>query len=215
MPKKKDLTGVLFGRLSVIKESEERTSSGEVMWICKCECGNEKSVASRSLTKGLTKSCGCLQREVVSKSSSSHGKCGTRLHEIWRNMKRRCYNENATGYDTYGGKGVSICNEWLEDFENFYKWSMKNGYSDNLTIDRINVDGDYEQSNCRWATMKVQQNNKTTNKIIIINGISKTLKEWSDETGIKSVTIQRRLALGWKEEDLLKPVRKHKEYKKR
>lgn len=183
------------------------------MWHCVCECGNTKNISARDLEKGNIRSCGCLYNETRGKANITHGKSGTRLHEIWRNMKRRCYNPNSTGYEKYGGKGVSICNEWIDNFQSFYDWSMNNGYNDSLTIDRIDNDGDYSPENCRWVTMKVQSNNKGSNRIIEINGESKTLKQWSDFSGIKSVTIQRRMQLGWKNEDLLKPVRKHKDYK--
>ena len=137
------------------------------MWRCKCECGKEVIVQGQTLRSGRTKSCGCLSREIhkevmteLNKSNSRHGQFGTRIYRIWCSMKSRCYNKNHKAYIDYGGRGITICAEWKDDFEVFYNWAVKNGYSDNLTIDRIDVDGNYEPSNCRWATSSVQRRNQ-------------------------------------------------------
>lgn len=136
-----------------------------------------------------------------------HGKRNTRLFSIWANMVTRCYNPNATGYKKYGGRGITICDEWRDNFEVFYDWSMSNGYSDELTIDRINNDGNYEPTNCRWATVKTQSNNRGSNHYVNINGVVRTLTEWCELCGINYRTVQDRLKRGWSvEKALFTPV---------
>ena len=131
-----------------------------------------------------------------------HGMSGTRLHHIWKSMKQRCFDSNCINYKKYGAKGISICEEW-KNFEYFANWSIANGYSDGLTIDRIDASGNYEPSNCRWVSYKVQANNRSSNRYIEMNGISHTLAEWSDITGIKLSTIHARLKRGWNPEKTL------------
>lgn len=159
----KDLTGQRFGRLVVVgKDHSDKRKN--VIWLCRCDCGNLVKVASAQLNTGHTKSCGCLKRDVTGKRTiarcTTHGKTNTRLFRIWQGMKYRCYNPKCKDYSRYGGRGVVICKEWREDFQAFYDWSMANGYSDNLTIDRKDSNGNYEPSNCRWATVKQQTENK-------------------------------------------------------
>lgn len=146
-------------------------------------------------------------RNDVLNPNYKDGRKNTRLYRIYNNMKTRCYNENAQHYHRYGGRGIKICNEWLEDFSNFKKWSMENGYSNNLTIDRINNNGNYEPSNCRWVNIKTQANNTSSNVIITINDKTKTLTEWCTSIGISYKTVRDRLKRGWNIEDaLFKPV---------
>ena len=138
-----------------------------------------------------------------------HRMSNTRLHQIWRGMKRRCNSTTYDGYKYYGGRGIKVCEEWRNSFQAFYDWSISNGYTDELTIDRINVNGNYEPSNCRWTTMKVQANNRTDNHVVTINGQSKTLTEWADVYGIKQDTMYHRINRGWTaERALTTPVRK-------
>lgn len=160
-----DLTGLRYGRLTVIKRSEGTPRSyGHSLWVCHCDCGKEALAYGTNLTQGRTQSCGCYQADAVRLSNSTHGESHTRLHRIWLGMKDRCYNKNAKNYQHYGGRGIFVCDEWLGNFESFRDWAISNGYSNSLSIDRVNVDGSYEPTNCRWATAKEQNNNKRNNR---------------------------------------------------
>ena len=153
-----DLTGQRFGRLVVLQRA--KTINKRTKWLCKCECGNEVVVEAYNLRVGHTQSCGCLQRAATSVANKTHGQGHTRLYRIWNNMKNRCYRKSYHAYNHYGGRGITICNEWLHDFQAFYDWAMANGYRDDLSIDRIDSNGNYCPKNCRWATMTEQNKNK-------------------------------------------------------
>ena len=135
---------------------------------------------------------------------SKGGKSNSRLYNIWLHMKGRCYRKTDDHYEHYGEKGITMCDEWKNDFKAFYDWAMSNGYADNLTIDRINVNGNYEPSNCRWVTMKEQCNNRTSNVILTINGESHNIQKWSEITGIKYHTIYARMKRGLNGVDLIR-----------
>lgn len=150
MPKKKDLTGARFGKLVAVRTVGKK--SGAFIWECMCDCGNLTVVRGFELTRGHTKSCGCLRRDLMIENNTTHGLHHTRLYTIWCGMKERCYNRNASNYSFYGGRSVAICAEWLTDFRTFYEWAISNGYKDGLTLDRKDSDGDYEPSNCQWIT---------------------------------------------------------------
>lgn len=143
-----------------------------------------------------------------------HGLRNTRLYTIWTNMKQRCANPNASGYEFYGARGISVCDEWKSDFLSFYNWAISNGYSDELTIDRINPKGNYEPCNCRWYTIQEQATNKRDDaktrkgRLVNINGIEKTLLEWSEISGVDRNTIYRRIKSGLSGNDLIKPIEK-------
>jgi hypothetical protein len=169
MSKKIDLTGQKFGRLLVLKlVGSDR--NGQSRWDCICDCGKSTVIGGYKLKSGHTQSCGCLQAERTSQSNkkrlTKHGmsfgsyKKGHRLYHIWRGMIDRCGNPNQTNYCYYGGRGIAICHEWRTDFQAFYDWAMANGYAPELSIDRIDVDGNYEPGNCRWATDLEQARNK-------------------------------------------------------
>ena len=178
-----------YGKLIVIKELG-RTKSGKAQWLCKCDCGNKKIISSASLRRGTTNSCGCLVIEKATK----HNMARTSIYNCWCDMKSRCLNKNNKEYKNYGGRGIKVCDSWLK-FENFYKdMGVKpNG----LTIDRINNNGNYELSNCRWATKKEQGNNKRTNKRLFFNGKEYTLKQWCCFLKLNYYTIHSRFRLGW------------------
>jgi len=153
-----DLTGERFERLCVIRRVGNKKD--KVMWLCKCDCGNETNATGTHLKRGSIKSCGCLRRELQTK----HGEHKSRLYGVWRDMKSRCYDANLKSYKNYGGRGITVCDDW-HDFANFREWAYDNGYHPEApkwkcTLDRINNNGNYEPSNCRWVDMKIQNHNK-------------------------------------------------------
>lgn len=187
-----------YGKLTVIKELENHKC------LCRCECGNLKTISIYSLRSGNTKSCGCLSKELareriskVSEHNIKHNKSNTRLFRIWCKLRDRCNNIKNDRYKDYGGRGIKVCDEWLKDFNSFYSWSIANGYKEGLSIDRINVDGNYEPNNCRWVTAKEQANNRRNNHYITYNNVTHTIEEWGNILNIKGKTIQARLSRGW------------------
>lgn len=202
-----DLTGKKFGLLTVVERSSGPNKK-HTYWLCECECGTQRVVAAAHLKSGHTKSCGCLT------SSKKDSFTVHRLKKIFQGMKKRCYNHNTPGYMYYGVRGIQICDEWLHDFQAFYEWAMANGYEDHLTIDRINVNGNYEPSNCRWATKLEQSNNTRANVFISYNGKTQTISEWARELNIHVHTLENRLYRGWTIEDAFtKPARRYKRKK--
>lgn len=205
-----DLTGQKFGRLTVIK----RLSSdkwGHSRFLCQCECGNTKETSGDNLIRGFCQSCGCIQKEVTIARSTIHNLCHTHIYKIWEGIKRRCFSKNDKNY---GGRGITICDEWLNP-ENFYKWAMANGYKKGLSIDRIDVNGNYEPSNCRWVDMKTQQRNRRNNRFITYKGETHTLAEWAEIVGIKYFTLTNRLYDNWTvEKAFTTPVKKIKRREK-
>ena len=152
-----------YNRLTPIEIAYKR---GRVnYWLCKCDCGKSVIVREPNIKNGHTKSCGCIrvERMKLENPKYNHGLRYHRLNSIWRGMKTRCYNQKSLEYSNYGGRGIKVCDEWKNDFKAFYDWAMSNGYRDNLTIDRINPFGNYEPSNCRWATYEEQAKNKRKN----------------------------------------------------
>lgn len=184
-----DLTGKKFGKLTVLKKLNYSKSGHSYYWECKCECGKIIKVSANNLKSNHTKSCGCYKSE----KAQTHKHSKTRLYNIYYNMKSRCYNTKNPYYYNYGGRGVIICDEWLNDFETFYNWAMNNSYKENLTIDRIDVNGNYEPNNCRWITIRENSNNKRNNHFETYNGETHTIAEWARILGINNSTLNNRL----------------------
>lgn len=211
--KKTDLTGKKFGKWTVIKEVEpQREPNGHLRhrWMCKCDCGTVRTVKGRYLTSGRSCSCGCDRISKNAKRMITHNMYKTRIYKVWEDMKSRCDNPHNNRYKNYGGRGITICNSWRENFLNFYEWAINNGYTDKLTIDRIDVNGNYEPSNCRWATPKEQANNRTNNHRITYEGKTLTITQWSEITGINRDALYHRLITrGWDvERALTKPTKR-------
>ena len=200
MSKKIDLTGKCFGRLTVVCEAGRKHK--EITWKCICDCGKTTIVPGYQLRSGKTKSCGCYMVDQTKKANTKHGMFGKPIYRTYFNMKNRCYNPNYYLYKDYGGRGISVCDEWLGEngFSHFYEWAKKNGYQPGLSLDRIDCNGNYSPQNCRWTNMVVQQNNRRNNHIITANGKTHTMAEWSRITGIPYRTIQKRIYSGWEEE---------------
>ena len=176
-----NLIGKKFGRLIVV----EQLVKGKGVCLCRCDCGNIKKVRTDHLKRGYTLSCGCLQKERVSISNSKHNKSLSKLYGVWSSMKSRCYNKNNDKYKNYGGRGISVCNDWRNDFSKFFSWAKNNGYKKGLTIDRIDVNGNYCPENCRWVDYKQQARNKTTNIKIMFQGKLIGMSEVAEILGIK------------------------------
>ena len=173
--KKHDLSNKKFGRLTTI----EKTASGKhTYYLCKCDCGAIKEIRSDGLVSGKVISCGCWKKESFQKNTTTHGmsNINKRLHMCWCQILQRCKNPKNGNYKYYGARGITVCNEWME-YKVFYEWALQNGYKDTLSIDRIDVNGNYEPSNCRWATDTQQARNKTNNLYLTVNGETKTLSE--------------------------------------
>lgn len=176
------IKGAKFGKLTVIKYNG--IINKRENYLCKCECGNFINVDGHSLKSGNTKSCGCLKIEKLLQRSTTHNKYHTRLYSIFEGMKKRCLNKNSINYKNYGDKGITIYKEWLDDFEKFYTWAINNGYNDDLTIDRINSNKNYEPKNCRWITQKQQCRNTSRNHLINYKNKNITIAEFSEITNI-------------------------------
>lgn len=206
----KDLTGQTFGRLTVL-EIAGNNKHRQTYWICQCSCGKQTKVLEYNLIQGKTKSCGCLIRE--SHYIKHNGKKEyPRLYRIWKGMRQRCNNPSSAAYKDYGGRGISICEEWEEGFVNFRDWALANGYQDNLTIDRIDPDGNYCPENCHWITRKQQNDNKRDTIKFSHNGEFLTLSEWSKKYNINYQTLYDRIfgqKMSFEEAITKKPRKKH------
>lgn len=197
-------SGQKFNRLTIIKldhikeyiSPKRKLKQSQEFYICKCDCGNECIVMKQSLLNNRTKSCGCFRRESFSKIITKHNMIKTRLYGILKSMKRRCYNKNFKFFKYYGGRDIVICDEWLNKdngFISFYNWAMDNGYEEDLTIDRINNNGNYEPSNCRWTTQKEQSRNKRNNHLITYNGETHCISEWAEIKNINYKLLSNRI----------------------
>lgn len=210
-----DLVGKKFDRLKVLSLSHYDKIKRQRFWNCECECGKTIIRKTYSLTskKGI-KSCGCYTKEINTKRFlennplKTHGMYGTRIHKIFRKMTERCYSKNYPEKHLYSERGITICDEWKDNFNAFYEWSMQNGYQDNLSIDRIDNNLGYSPQNCRWADKYQQANNKRNNVVIEHNGMTKTLAEWAKYLGLTYATLQNRRRKGKSIEEILNPIKK-------
>lgn len=193
------IEGTKFNDLTVIRKTKEK-SNESYLWLCRCDCGNEVKVKKWNLTSGNTKSCGCLKMESVKKmnqKNTTHGMTRTKLYRVWESMKRRCDSDKAERYPNYGGRGITYCDEWKE-FSGFHKWAKNNGYKEGLSIDRIDVDGNYEPGNCRWVTLEEQSFNKTNSRKVPYKDKELTIAELAKETGkTYHLLYQRIVKLNW------------------
>ncbi len=192
------MAGQRFGKWTVIK-CTGRDKHRQVTWLCRCGCGKEAVVSGGSLRSSHSRGC-------RSCAKTTHGGTGTGLHSVWNGLRRRCHDKNCHNYKNYGGRGIMVCPEW-NAFGAFRDWALANGYKPSLQIDRINNDGNYDPSNCRFATSKQQNRNRRDNHLVTINGVKRTIAEWAEGAGIKYHTLRMRVNRGWREERLLAPLR--------
>ncbi len=204
MPKV-DLTGKKFFKLTALYPTGEVYPHGKnAIWMCKCDCGNYTTANSGQLRCGTKKSCGCAVIDHTGNLNKTHGGRNERLYLVWMDMRRRCYDTKDKNYHRYGGRGISVCDEW-KDYAVFREWANSNGYDKDAkpgecTIDRIDVNGDYCPDNCRWIDIITQQNNRRSNVFITYNGKTQTATQWSREQGYHPSLINRRLSMGWSAE---------------
>lgn len=200
MANKEDLRGRRFGRLTVI-DASPRKDGHSSWWVCQCDCGNIKEVSRSCLIRGASKSCGCLKHERAvahgKQMMSKHGWYGTRVYSVWKRIIDRCENPSVPQYKNYGGRGIRMCDEWRNNPKAFCEWAIAHGYAEGLSLDRIDVNGDYEPNNCRWITMGKQQTNKRNNVTITFNGKTQCVAEWARELGLTQHRLYQRVKAGW------------------
>lgn len=198
--------GDTFGYLTVIKRVDN-AKNGHSRWLCKCKCGKETVVMSTHITGGKIVSCGCYWNEKKYTFRRTHGFAQKeRLYTEWQSMKARCYSKTRAFYEYYGGRGIKVCDEWKQNYLAFREWSLKNGYKDNLTLDRIDVNGNYEPSNCRWVTMYEQSRNTRKNIFITYNGETRIMRDWARVFNISYYALGNRIRNGMKPEKALEEM---------
>lgn len=202
----KDISSKRYGRL--VAKKINKKENGKIYWECLCDCGNIAVVAYGNLSSGSTKSCGCLRRETSGNGSIKHGMYGTRIYQTWASMHKRCKGTSGEKHRRlYYDKGITVCEEWKE-FAPFMNWAYANGYSDSLTIDRIDSNGGYSPDNCRWSDAIQQSNNRSNNHLLTMNGETLTVKQWAVRYKMKWTCLHERLRRGWSVADsITKPVR--------
>lgn len=205
-----DLTRNVYGKLTVIKRvprAIKTDKNNAVYWLCKCECGNIKIIEGSRLRDGEATDCGCVSKSKYIRNL----RYGTKLYDVYRAMLKRCYNSNVKNYKNYGGRGITVCYNWRNNFMSFYDWAINNGYKNGLTLDRMNNDGNYEPSNCRWVGYDIQENNTSRNKLLTYNGKTMSISQWCKILNVNASTLFARCRYGWSTEDILtKPVKRRK-----
>lgn len=203
--------GSKFGKLTVLRYShkvhkqfnDSKKNYYNYYYECECECGTVKTILASSLTGGNTVSCGCHIKNKIIERNRVHGLSKTKLYKLFHGMKRRCYDLNCRSYKNYGGRGITICQEWLDDFKAFYDWALNNGYEDGLSIERIDVNKPYEPANCCWIPINEQTKNTTRNVFYEFGGKKKILGDWAKEFNLPFTTVRKRLNRGWNLEKAL------------
>jgi len=212
MAQKIDMTGSRFHRWTVIREVLGR---GRPYWLCECECGNRRAIDGNSLRKGTSKSCGCFKVERTKQILSKHGRSGSRVYNIWADMKTRCYNSKSKNWKHYGHRGISVCQKWQDSFEAFLA-DVGEPPSPKHSIDRINNNGDYEPGNVRWATQRQQHLNRRVTITLTYRGVTRPLYEWAEIIGMSPKILANRRHKGWSDKQIIetdypaKPGRKPK-----
>jgi hypothetical protein len=201
----KDIIGMKFGRLKVKSIAATNIKHGKpnITYLCICDCGKEKIVSHPSLLYSKVSSCGCLQKEIVKsigQKNRKHGKTPKKLYRVWEGIHERCRDKKHISYSRYGGQGVTVCQEW-SDYTVFRDWALNSGYREGLSIDRLNSNGNYEPSNCRWTDTKTQSRNRRSNKYITLNGETLTYADWEKKLGLSRGVIHWRISAGWTEEE--------------
>lgn len=214
--KRGNLIGMKFGRLTVISRLGYDVDCRGTMWQCKCDCGNEIDVVCHALTQGKKTSCGCYFRGTELIPQKTRGESNTRLYSIYCGMISRCYSPSVgEAYKNYGGRGIKVCEEWRKSFYAFKEWALSHGYTDELTLDRIDVNGDYCPKNCRWATRIQQANNTRKNIKLTYQGETHTATDWERIKGIKASILRNRKKHGWSDKDCFEvPIKKSNYYRK-
>lgn len=218
MNKPMDIIGKKFNRLTVL-EFVGTDKYGNTKFLCECDCGNRKVLLGSKVKGGRTKSCGCLHSETARNNTKKHLSSHTKLYSVYAHILSRCFCKTNKNYHNYGGRGITVCEEWADKekgFDKFKEWAYQNGYDENAkfgncTIDRINNDGNYEPSNCRWVDIKTQANNKRQNHLITFNGKMQNVTQWATELGFTNSTLFNRIRKGWSvEETLTTSVKKYR-----
>ena len=198
----KDVTGQRRGRLTAILFTGRRTQpGGNAIWLCRCDCGKYVERPWVTTANSQTPSCGCYVKDRMSALNKTHGGRHERLYLVWMDMKRRCRDPKDIEYHNYGARGIEVCSEW-QDYAKFREWALSSGYQDDVkhgacTLDRIDTNGNYNPSNCRWADMETQCNNRRSNVLIEYNGHVKTMSQWAKHFGVRYTLLQKRLKSGW------------------
>lgn len=194
MPSRIDMVGQRYGRLQVLADAPSESTPQARRVLARCDCGTERILNARSVRRGNTQSCGCLQPA----RATSHGLDAHPLCAVWRAMRGRCYHRSQRSYRYYGARGIRVCDQWRHSPEQFIEWAEQHGWQPGLQIDRIDVDGDYSPENCRFVTARENTNNTRANRVITVDGVAFTLAEAARKYGIPYATLQQRITrLGW------------------